>query len=93
MASAGLNNDSPVRVSPELLDWSDRIFVMEQRHRARLSRGFMKHLRAQPVTCLDIPDDYAFMDPALLSLLKSRLTPFIGPPLSATAHGDPDGGN
>ena len=27
--------------------------------------------------CLDIPDDYAFMDPALVRLLEARVTPHL----------------
>jgi predicted protein tyrosine phosphatase len=30
-------------------------------------------LRGQRVICLDIPDDYAFMQPELVELLKLRM--------------------
>ena len=80
VASAGLNNDSMVRVTPELLSWADRIFVMEKSHRNRLSRKFRDSLRGKIVTCLDIPDEFDFMEPALLQILEQRLTPYLGTP-------------
>jgi predicted protein tyrosine phosphatase len=72
-ASAGLAPDAESPVTPELLAWADLIFVMEARHRARLSSGFRAHLRGQRVICLDIPDDYAFMEPALIEVLRARV--------------------
>ena len=80
VASAGLNNDATVTVTPELLGWADRIFVMEKAHRSRLSRKFRENLQGKYVTCLNIADDFEFMEPALLSILEQRLTPFLGEP-------------
>jgi predicted protein tyrosine phosphatase len=72
-ASAGLNNSAGNPVTPELLDWADFIFVMEQAHRTKLSARFKAHIRDQRVICLDIPDNYEFMDPALVKLLNDRV--------------------
>ena len=80
VASAGLNNDAVVRVTPDLLSCADRIFVMEKSHRNRLSRKFRDSLRGTVVTCLDIPDEFDFMEPALLQILERRLTPHLGRP-------------
>lgn len=74
--SAGLNNDAENPATPELIAWADIIFVMEKAHRAKLSRKFRKHLRAR-VVCLDIPDDFAFMDPALVEILNARVPRFL----------------
>lgn len=41
--SAGLGNDADVPVTPELLAWSNLIFVMETVHRDRLSKKFGRH--------------------------------------------------
>ncbi|MBO9708380.1 MAG: low molecular weight protein tyrosine phosphatase family protein [Caulobacter sp.] len=71
-ASAGVNHDAEEPLSGELVEWADIIFVMERAHRSKLSKRFKKHLRAR-VICLDIPDDYDFMDPALIALLKARV--------------------
>ena len=76
VASAGLGNDADEPATAELVGWADLIFVMEKVHRSRLQRRFRKHLRAR-VICLDIPDDYAFMDEALIALLKARVTPHL----------------
>jgi predicted protein tyrosine phosphatase len=86
MASAGLNKETEVPVTSELLDWADLIFVMEQNHRAKLSRTFRDSLRNKRVICLDIPDNYDFMDPALILVLKQKLTPFLGPPLKENSQ-------
>ena len=75
--SAGLAVDAEVRFSPEQVDWADIIFVMEKGHRRKLATKFRKHLKGRRVICLDIPDDYTFMDPLLVALLERKVTPFI----------------
>jgi predicted protein tyrosine phosphatase len=35
---------------------------MERSHRAQLQRRFGRHLRRARIACLDIRDDYEFMD-------------------------------
>jgi predicted protein tyrosine phosphatase len=72
-SSAGLNHDAENPVTPELLAWADIIFVMEQVHRSKLSAKFRSSLRGKRVVCLDIPDDYDFMDPLLVQLLQARV--------------------
>ncbi len=67
--SAGLDNDAVVALSPEQIEWADIIFVMEHAHQARLSRRFRAHLHGKRVICLNIPDNYALMDPALVERL------------------------
>lgn len=75
--SAGLGNDAGNPVSPELLAWSDVIFVMEKAHRNKLSKKFRPHLAGKRVICLDIPDDYDYMDPALVRLLRAKVPRFL----------------
>lgn len=77
VASAGLNNDAESTVSPELLEWADVIFVMEQMHRHKLSKKFEAHLKSKRIICLDIPDQFDFMDPALVRLLETKVGPFF----------------
>ena len=83
-ASAGLGNDAEVPVSPELLAWADIVFVMETVHRNRLSAKFGSHLKGARVICLDIPDDYEYMDPDLIRLLKQKVVRFLPTNASAT---------
>lgn len=72
-ASAGINHGADNPVTPELLAWADIIFVMEPIHRAKLSAKFKPYLVKQRVICLGIPDEYAFMDPDLIRLLKAKV--------------------
>src|SRR4026209_1233656 len=62
-SSAGLNPRADNPVTPELLEWADPIFVMERTHRSKLYAKFKQHLGNKRVVCLEIPDDYEFMDP------------------------------
>jgi predicted protein tyrosine phosphatase len=75
--SAGLNNDAIVSTSPELIEWADYIFVMEKSHRNKLQKKYKKQLNKQRVICLDIPDDYEYMDEGLINILKQRLGVFF----------------
>ena len=81
--SAGLDNDADVPCTPELVAWAELIFVMERRHRRKLAQRFQRYLRHARVICLDIPDDYRFMQPELVALLEARVGPHLqrGPAL------------
>ncbi|MDA3878491.1 MAG: low molecular weight protein tyrosine phosphatase family protein [Halothiobacillus sp.] len=73
VTSAGLSQDADIPVTPELLIWAEIVFVMERAHRQKLSARFQRHLKGKKVVCLDIPDDYEFMDPQLILLLQARV--------------------
>ena len=75
--SAGLNHDAVVPLTPEQVGWADVIFVMEKAHREKLHRKFKRHLNGQRVIVLGIPDNYAYMDPALVDLLKVKVLPLL----------------
>lgn len=62
------------------IGWSDLIFVMEKKHTRRLRDKFADSLRNKQVICLDIPDDYRFMDEELIEILKSRVSEYIEVP-------------
>lgn len=76
-ASAGLAPDAEERCSAELVEWADIIFVMEKAHRAKLQRRFRNSLKRARVVCLDIPDEYGFMQPELVELLKRKVGPHL----------------
>lgn len=76
-ASAGVLADADVPVSPELLQWADTIFVMERAHRTRLSARHAAWLKGKRIICLDIPDDYDFMQPELVALLGRKVPPHL----------------
>lgn len=75
--SAGLNHDAEVPLSEEQVEWADLILVMESNHRNRLNKKFGKSLAGKRIAVLNIPDDYDYMDPGLITLLKQRCAAYI----------------
>lgn len=78
-ASAGLSHDADTPVSVELVEWAELIFVMEKEHKAKLCARFKPSVAGKRVVCLGIPDRFRFMDPALVKLLKTKVTPHLPP--------------
>lgn len=76
-SSAGVNHDADNPVTPELLDWADIILVMEPAHRAKLTGRFARHLRGKRIACLDVPDDFDYMAPALVALLEATVPRYL----------------
>lgn len=77
-SSAGLNHGAENPLTPELLEWADLIFVMERSHKDKLGRDFKAYLLGKRVICLNVPDHYKFMDPALIKLLHAKVDRFLG---------------
>lgn len=77
VASAGLNHDAENTVTSELVEWADIIFVMEKAHKNKLTSKFKANIKSQRVICLNIPDDFEFMDPDLVRLLNVRVPPHL----------------
>ena len=75
--SAGLNHDAVVPLSADQVEWADLVVVMEKVHRKRLNRKFRSWLGGKRIVVLNIPDDYDYMDPELIELLKRRRSAFI----------------
>lgn len=75
--SAGIGPDALVRINERMLEWADWIFVMEERHRRGLQQMFPGHPALDRVYCLEIPDEFAFLDPQLVDLLKARVAHHI----------------
>ena len=75
--SAGLNHDAVVPLSPEQIEWADVLLVMEAKQRERLKQRYATHLKGKEVVVLGIPDNYDFMDPALIDLLRVRCAPYV----------------
>ncbi|MDE0854963.1 MAG: hypothetical protein OSA97_11150 [Nevskia sp.] len=73
VASAGLNHDAEVPLTAELVEWADTIFVMEKAHGNKLRAKFRAQLKHQNIICLNIPDQFEYMDPALLRILQDRV--------------------
>ena len=75
-ASAGLSPDAEHRLTRDDVEWADVVVVMEPVHRKRLAAQFGPLLRDKRVVTLGIPDDYVFMDAALVERLVA-LTPRV----------------
>jgi len=79
--SCGVAPFAQVVVTRELLDWADRVFVMnetEDHHVTAIKRRFPGFLK--DVIDLDIEDRWKRGHPELVKLIVSRLEPHIGKP-------------
>ena len=76
-ASAGVSHDAENPLTPELIEWAEIIFVMEKVHQTKMTAAFKPHLAHKRVVCLNIRDNYKFMDPALIKLLKAKVGRFL----------------
>jgi predicted protein tyrosine phosphatase len=74
-ASAGLNHDAEVPLTGDLVEWAELIFVMEKTHLNRLNKKFKPLLRDKRVHVLGIPDEFEFMDAALIEMLERTVLP------------------
>lgn len=70
--SAGTWIHARKRVSRELIEWADVIFVMENHHKGVLLS--ISPEAEDKIIVLDVPDIYRRNDPELLSMLKNKLT-------------------
>jgi predicted protein tyrosine phosphatase len=70
--SAGTNHDAETPLSGDLVEWADQIACMEPVHRKKLNRDYAGLLRDTQVSVLGIPDNYAYMDPDLVTLIKGK---------------------
>jgi len=75
--AAGINSGADNPVTPELLEWAEMIFVMEDAHRRKLSTKFSAHLKGKRIVCLNIPDKYDYMDPRLVQQLKAKVPKLV----------------
>jgi len=73
VSSAGTNRDAENPLSPEQIEWADIIFVMEKAHRSKVQYKYRVNLNQKRLICLHIPDEYDFMDPDLIELLKAKV--------------------
>ncbi len=75
--SAGLSRDAVTPLSSELVEWAELIFVMENAHRAKLSKEFRPYLKQQKIICLGIPDCFTLMQRELVDLLVAKVGPHL----------------
>lgn len=75
--SAGTNNDAEIPLSPDLILWADKIICMEQTHRNKIREKFKAYLKDQKIISLGIPDEFEYMDPALINILMVKVAPLL----------------
>lgn len=75
--SAGTSPNARKTVGPSDIRWADVIIVMEQKHKSRLVADFTRLLEHKPIHVLEIPDEYRYMDPELVDILKESMGSFL----------------
>ena len=78
--SAGTELSARTPLTQEHVQWADMIFVMEQEHEQILQEQFGQALEEKNVICLNIPDIYCYMEPALIDELKAALSGYVEVP-------------
>ena len=71
--SAGTEDGARIKVTAGMLGWAEVIVVMEKRHKERLRQKYPEELAAKRCVCFFIPDDYEFMDAALVEILQEKM--------------------
>lgn len=75
--SAGTETGARIKVSAGHIGWADIIFVMEKKHLRRLRHRFTDKLADKRVICLNIPDEYQFMQSELITQLQAAVPPYL----------------
>ena len=75
--SAGTSSDALVRVNARMLEWADVVFTMDDGQRLAIEQMFPRHPALAQLVCLEIPDQFTFLQPELVAMLEARVTPFL----------------
>lgn len=75
--SAGTESNARIKVTAGLIGWADVIFCMEKKHVRRIREKYAEELLGKQVVCLNIPDDFEFMDEDLQALLLSAVEEYL----------------
>ncbi len=67
--SAGTETNARIKVTAGMLGWADIIFCMEKKHLRRIREKYADILWDKHVICLNIPDDFEYMDEELQDIL------------------------
>lgn len=72
--SAGIDNDAQHQITPEDIGWADIILAMESKYVEKLRANFSQYLKNKKIVNLQVPDNYTFMQPELVTLLENKLS-------------------
>jgi predicted protein tyrosine phosphatase len=75
--SAGTEEGARIKITAGHIGWADVIVVMEKKHKERLRQKFPEALSDKQCHCLFIPDDYQYMEPALIELLRVKMREYF----------------
>lgn len=75
--SRGTSSKAARTITSADLKWADFVLVMESKHRQQLQSRFPGELKHREVHVLDIPDDYRFMDPELVEVIRDAVDPLL----------------
>jgi predicted protein tyrosine phosphatase len=75
--SAGTSDSARIKITAGLINWADKIFVMEKRHLAIIHWKYTGEIDGKSIFNLNISDDYQYMDAKLISILQSRLAEYL----------------
>ena len=64
-------------ISYEKLNWADWIVVMDVNHKQHIQFKFPEIYANKKLICLNIPDDFEFMQKELITLIKIRFEKII----------------
>lgn len=81
---AGTNKDAECPLSGDLIEWADIIFAMEKEHKKKISVKYKSLLKNKKLVCLDISDNYKYMQPSLVELLKRIVSKHVSLPSADT---------
>ena len=73
--SAGLVQT--VELTANHINWSDLVFVMEEKHRRSMLEKFPLETEHKQIVVLDIKDEYTFMDAELIEKIKTKVSEYI----------------
>lgn len=75
--SAGTENNSRVKITQGMIGWADIIFCMEKKHVRRIKERFADEVSGKKIVCLNIPDEYEYMDKELCDILESSIDEYF----------------
>jgi predicted protein tyrosine phosphatase len=75
--SAGTEKWAKVTLSNEFIQWADMIFVMEEKQKVIINSEFADSAKDKRIFVLDIPDNYYYMEPELVELIKTKVAPYL----------------
>ncbi|WP_293784103.1 protein tyrosine phosphatase [uncultured Pedobacter sp.] len=75
--SAGTEPSARIKINAKMIEWADVIFVMEKKHKQRITDRFPQEVYEKEIIILDIPDDYQYMDKELIEEIDSKVAPYL----------------